>query len=130
MTLTDFLLARIAEDEAVARGAVDPQYGTDEAGRWTIVAIPHEGSWPRRPDDYGVSMDEGDDPWEVHASRHHPARVLAECEANRRIVSNAVDLERVYTPDLMPIRDVYDTTLGLLALPYADHADYDEAWKA
>jgi hypothetical protein len=61
MTLIDFLLARIAEDEAVARGA-DPLVTGLRVSVWTC-------------DKYGhVAVD--------------PARVLAECEAKRRILSN------------------------------------------
>jgi hypothetical protein len=116
MTLTDFLLARIAEDEDDARS-------------------PH---WR----DCGI---EDGDPIRT--------RWLAECEAKRRIVEAYLE-ERtrrdIYQSD--EARSVEDDgsdlmgqaqarrssaarTRGLeiavesLALPYADHPDYDEAWR-
>jgi hypothetical protein len=101
MTLTEFLLARIAEDEDDARAAVD------------------------------------DDPnW------LYPARGLAECEAKRRIVAlheATTDFSgEVYCWVCSNVeRTGLDTylepmpcpTLRLLALPYADHPDYQPAWK-
>jgi hypothetical protein len=90
MTLTEFLLARIAEDERAANAD------------WSNLG-------------------------------YDPARVLAECEAKRRIL----DLHRsgeVCDPcsgwlGTDPAADC--PTLRLLALPYADHPDYRAAeWKA
>ena len=103
--LTDFLLARIAEDEALAQeaervyvhpGAYDPMFGA-------------------RKDDEVASRY-----WDRIAD---PARVLAECEAKRRIVD-----WRAETAD-REAQDVLDDVLQYLALPYADHPDYDEAWR-
>ena len=61
LTLTEFLLARIAEDEAEARKA-----GPMWRNEWSA-------------EDVDVTL---------HIERHDPARVLAECEAKRRIVAN------------------------------------------
>jgi hypothetical protein len=44
-----------------------------------------------------------------------PSRVVAECEAKRRIVG----VSRAAPWPVLP----------LLALPYVDHPDYDEAWR-
>ncbi len=88
-TLTDFLLARIAEDEARAAGI--------------------EGLWI---DDRG--------------------RVLAECEAKRRIVDWVIGVKASSgrPPGFDPAdAEALTHALLLLALPYADHDDYDEAWK-
>ena len=108
MTLTEFLLARIAEDER--------------------------------------------DGWEVHVQGcpsvrdvpfpcecGYPARVLAECEAKRRIVEtfsfendagSAVDewMSTGLTPP--PAVAALTRVATLLALPYADHPDFHEAWRA
>ncbi|WP_353707620.1 DUF6221 family protein [Cellulosimicrobium sp. ES-005] len=96
MTLTEFLLSRIAEDEA-------------------------------RADDAWKAVDNGAIVWDrihpdVRAALWPPARVLAECEAKRRIVESARRLgtRGGVTPEEL---------LGNLALPYADHPDYDEAWR-
>lgn len=124
MTLTDWLLARIAEDEGVVRRANGTGF------------------------DLGVGLDVdyiGGLPSGIHID---PARVLAECEAKRRIVE-----EHKMMPVREPSYGLYDgccetctawgeyggpnedktlnycPTLRLLALPYADHPDYDEEWK-
>jgi hypothetical protein len=128
MMLTEFLLARIAEDEAMVRPAVelDIKYGSKYFGRYE---------------------------WEHDGLVVNPARVLAECEAKRRIV----ELHKPIQPEpchcgkehepLMPaicgecgsathtdwtttpVTALCDTVL-ILALPYADHADYNEKmWK-
>lgn len=107
MKLTEFLLARIAEDEAAAMDSLERGFGD-----WEWLA------------DLGVNYEA-----RTHMVRHHPARVLAECEAKRRIV----DAARADYEDSLQSGD--DTTslaeevLRVLALPYSDHPDYDEAWR-
>jgi hypothetical protein len=126
MTLTEFLLARIAEDETVAQG--------------------HEGTgyqrWPYRP--YGDRLGGTVGPEHVpiaedwrdrgyvavaeHISRHDPARVLAECEASRHIVARAQALAD-WDEMGSSIADDGDFILSWLAAPYADHPDYREEWR-
>ena len=152
--LTEFLLARIAEDEAIAQDAM-----CDGNGKWA--------SWNRSWDDAGwrdlaadgeritalpTSIDE-------HVCRHDPVHILAECEAKRRIVALHESWPTlVQTPDKFEYDDgdldtyvmrvsremAWMTTreyvarfgtdpptapmLAMLALPYVDHADYDEEW--
>lgn len=122
-TLTDFLLARIAEDEEVARRAGDS--GPVTHGRRSELTQ----VWDR---DYGEI--EG-------AVEYDSLRVLAECEAKRRIVEfhrPSTDHGDAYAPYCVgcweeggmdgapnhPCR-----TVRWIALPYADHPDYREEWK-
>lgn len=101
--LTEFLLARIAEDEAVAHKATVPTV-FEPLLRWMLLA--------------------GDDSNMPGAVLAEPSRVLAECEAKRRIVS------RIATADPHPdARYMLDLVLRLLALPYADHPGYREEWR-
>lgn len=90
MTLTEFVLARVAEDEAAIRA--------DLVGR-------------DFPD---------------------PARVLAECDAMRRIVGYREQYDHPQTlTDLMmyPALTVpLDRVLRILAAIWSDHPDFDEAW--
>lgn len=105
--LTEFLLARITEDEAVAqRDAASPP--PVSAMSATFVKNPMS-----------------------------PDRVLAECEAKRRIVelrySWNLQAERATEPPFGPILKAQvitaDTVLRTLAMPYADHPDYREEWR-
>jgi Family of unknown function (DUF6221) len=125
MTLTEFLLARIAEDETVARAGIssqaDPENGWGYGGFGSPHALtPH----------VGVIHEEVQ---ALHIIRWHPARVLAECEAKRRIVEDFEILHADY-------RITHDRTtearrfqalvaVGQLAIIYSDHSDYDETWR-
>lgn len=113
MTLTNFLLERIAEDEAVAREVIE----SDEHVQ-RLTDYPLDADWSFWADTDGArpSVSVGS------------ARVLAECEAKRRIVKAAAD-------DSDPHdywhgwNDAHGLALAALALPYADHPDYREEWK-
>jgi hypothetical protein len=112
MELTDFLLARIAEDEAVAQ-------------HW-----PHD--LPGRTAGGPVVGPDG------HLIRAGRARVLAESEAKRAVVAIHEEVAGMVRegdltdPELA--RDARSTLLGVsaslvaLARPYADHPDFDPVW--
>ncbi|PZR55239.1 hypothetical protein DNL40_02390 [Xylanimonas oleitrophica] len=103
MTLPEFLLARIAEDEA----------GADDVHRVGCGASPDEQGYTY-PCDCG-----------------QPARLLAECEAKRRIVgvNAAPDWPQGDDRYTLGWQDSAHAVLRALALPYASHPDYDEAWR-
>ena len=176
MTLTEFLLARIAEDEAAARACVYPPHDGykphPELSRWfyreggeveyvqTPEMLAHK--YPERLyvtcDGEGLTPAVGEVHGE-HIARHDPARVLAECEAKRRIVAEAfevaatIDGEWGCCHDAEDIRRGYrEPTLGwgdeaeplpegcagpevagkflqALAAVYAGHEDYRQEWK-
>lgn len=164
MTLTDFLLARIAEDEAGAISAAD----SGHAGRvddshwyaspdWTFHRPIHEQgsltlvSRSTRTLFACSTCDEGQSigvatPAEVeHIARHDPARVLAECEAKRRIVGEHVGRNFVTVASFRAVDAgaacstcrSHDgdsvtwpcITVRALATVYADHPDYREEWR-
>lgn len=90
MTLTDFLLARVAEDEA--------------------------------------SLPSGFDCW------YKPERYVAECAAKRAIVELHEDVRGscMTCGAITAIGYKEDwpcDTIKALAQPYADHPDFDEAWR-
>lgn len=117
-TLTDFLLARIAEDEANASvGGPSSREWDHETDEGEYVAT--TGATVARVNLAG---------WGAHIARHDPARVLAECEAKRRIVESCQRLEEQSLDGAWWIVE-QDAILLALALPYADHADYREEWK-
>lgn len=135
MTLTEFLLARVAEDEAVARDAGERR------------GLPYESPL------YVV-----DDNYRHDQVGIYPERVLAECEAKRRIVTEAFevaatidgewgcchdaeDIRRGYrepTPgwgdEAEPLPEgcagpeVAGKFLQALAAVYAGHEDYRAEW--
>ncbi|WP_436702429.1 DUF6221 family protein [Nocardioides sp. BYT-33-1] len=113
MTITEFLLARIAEDEL-------------EVG----PADPDEGAGPN-----GIGWAEVGALSEVLMAR--PSRMLAECEAKRRIVelAQSVDGEERYAAEVIGGVDgnTVDTDgagiLRALASVYADHPDFDPTWQ-
>lgn len=133
MTLTEFLLARIAEDEAIAREAT-PEPWVDGEG------YVHTDQVGDQVTDFGSTDEAQGRRDSAHIARHDPARVLAECEAKRRIVEAALevlgDLELGEDPlaDADDLADgqvwAFAEALRLLASVYADHPDYDEAWRA
>jgi hypothetical protein len=133
--LTEFLLARIAEDEAAAnaahresmRGHAGPGFARSRVA-WAAQAEEVRG----------------------HAliERFSPVRVLAECEAKRRIVElheslvgdpygeikdrvvywcALCDQDRDYIG--IPHEEDGCETLRALGAIYADHPDYREEWK-
>jgi Family of unknown function (DUF6221) len=124
--LADFLLARIAEDEAMARHAAlrDPA--------WSI-AEPSPALWGDDPRDSVVlaggkpiascNPEYGGGLVAEHIAHWDPERVIAECEAKRRVVEQfSLTRTMTGTAAVTPL-------LRLLGLPYADHPDYREEWR-
>lgn len=80
-----------------------------------------------------IAMDEATARAMTHAienlqSRWSPARLLADCEAKRRIL----DAAAAYSPELEHGDNgewALDMALRALALPYAHLAGYREEWK-
>ncbi len=110
MTLTEFLLARIAED-AIAGKEVPGPYDEEGLSWWG---------------EYG------------HLSVS-PARVLTECETKTQLVKlHAATHYCIPHSGHASTGQWYESgsaypypcpTLSLLALPYADHPDYREEWR-
>lgn len=114
MTLAEFLLARIAEDEALASAASPGPWHTNPE-QDQVLAV----------DDITVADGFALSGRQMratsnHIARHDPARVLAECEAKRLLVAEILPTNPDYDPRYVQ---------KVLALPYADHPDYDEAWR-
>jgi hypothetical protein len=137
--LTEFLMARIAEDEAAASAVKD--LGADV---WDVQVV-HQS----------LSLDpvvtrSTDDERTTLAQRFDPARVLAECDAMRLIVAIHSAYEPggdpVYSPDRLEsdwcvgccynsqqerITEHIDDCpiLRVLALPFAGHPDFRDEWN-
>lgn len=100
MTITEFLEARIAEDEAAARDRTQSAY------------IHTSGCYY-----YDYTLDAG---WfcDCDEDGEGTARVLAECKAKRAII-DCLDNDWYGIPYVVRI----------LAAVYADHPAYQEEWK-
>lgn len=118
-TLTDFLGRRLAEDEAAARGI------QNEGAGWNDEFHRGDMSGPTRDDEYSALV--------IGA-----ARVLAEVEAKRRIVERETERLREQWRRRMDehrqtfdewLKPPYGETLRDLASVYADHPEFDEAWR-
>jgi hypothetical protein len=107
--LVEFLRARLADDEEIA-----------------LAALP--GPWSSNAEQDEVVCGDGITVCEgfalsnrqlratvKHIAHQDPARTLREVEAKRKILDQYLG---------WPV-----PTLCLLALPYADHPDFDEAWR-
>lgn len=116
MTLTEFLLARITEEQSIAHAAID------DGAHWA-----HLGDGHIIQGDTGLTVSSGwlQMPHRIEAADHialwDPARVLAECEIKRWMVDifGVTDYSRYNDP--MVIRKI--------AILYADHPDYRQEWR-
>lgn len=132
MELVAFLRARLDEDQQAAQEAAE-QVG--------------DGQWEQRNVRIVTTADRDRDVAEdviyeciEHIARHDPARVLAEVNAKRRIIDlhEPDEFERDRCKSCRRDESGWEgsvpaewpcATLRLLALPYADHADYREEWR-
>jgi hypothetical protein len=121
--LAEFILARIAEDEAAcATAAAGEGWYVDDFMVWVL----HD------PDGQSASGLLGPLPiWADgavdHIARWDPIRVLAECAMKRRIVEEC-GFEFSRSPD-SPEGDLSEFVLNNLAHQYADHPDHQPEWK-
>lgn len=142
--LIAFLRARLHEDEELARQA-EQVGGAPSWDRTADVLLLPGLQTRRRLADRGVP-DALQGAVEAHAARHDPARVLAEVDAQRRIVElhepvtlragggaayfDTTQVCRSCEPPKQFPETAYPcATIRLLALPFAGHPDYRNAWR-
>jgi hypothetical protein len=132
--LTDWLLAQIAADEAVARAAAEesaPEWehayhlGSGQIQTANKVGQPGYQYHQSVTHDYEGLSDSVDPAAGVHIATHDPARILAECAAKRAIVG--LDICTACQVEMQPCHH-RDDTLRALASVYADREGYDEGW--
>ncbi|MBO9523407.1 MAG: hypothetical protein J7518_17905 [Nocardioidaceae bacterium] len=116
VTLAEFLMARYDEEEAMARAT---SYNERD-----LAQQPHSITCGYRMTELSVNPE---------CICRWPDRVLAECEANRCIVGLHTGPDYWDSPDFHLCADSMINndecpTLRALALPYADHEDYQPEW--
>ncbi len=103
--LSEFVLARATDDEELARQYGDP--GSLTSGL----------AWATDVNRRVLEVD--------------PSRLVAECEAKRRVAAEFADAVSNYEVNVGPEGEVARLAFVLraLALPYADHPDYQPEWR-
>lgn len=141
MNITEFLEARIAEDEAAANDATGARWVVLSGVNASMVNIDptnvRDEKWK-----YGrfghIATTSHDAAYAEHISRHAPARVLAECAAKRALSSlHSQASYRGQTVcndcgdwwDGSPV-DYPCATIKIVAAVYAGHPDYQQEWAA
>jgi len=117
MRIVDFLLARIAEDEALATAA-----NIDRSGK------PYDAKWWGFADDVLNAYSDTHDAQNEYIHRFVPSRILAESQAKRAIVEYRAGIRWPSEEAHDAVRNERDRTLRLLAAVYADHPDYQLEW--
>ena len=152
MDITEFLKARITEDEAAARAVPPLGYNHDMGGNKQEEQFTFDRWLPNAIDGMGNSSKHRHNPaTETHFSRWTPQRVLAECAAKRVIIElhhpfNHHGEHGDYafcaacqwdhgSDEPRTDMDIAEyghpcQTLRALATIYADHPDFQEAWRA
>ena len=135
MGIVDFIRARLDEDEQVARAASPGQWHANEESDEVLA---EDGITVA--DGFALSGRQLRATTE-HIARHDPARVLAEIDAKRRLLTLAFqnaavidgewgcghDAEAIEAHMCDPVDEIPE--LRALALPYSDHPDYREEWR-
>ncbi|MFG2090415.1 MULTISPECIES: DUF6221 family protein [unclassified Spirillospora] len=124
MDLVEFLRARLARDEQIARACSGTPWKATPSG---TVHTDAEG-------EPGFVASAENEAYAEHIARHDPSRALAEVAARRRIVDDyekqAWILDQGHrTPGLEAAQAVRETVLRCLALPYASHPAYRDDWR-
>jgi len=132
MSIVEFLLARIGDDELIARETADafPEpYEVADRGHmarlyWNGADFPtmkvEQDETPNGDGDPGAPLH--------HLARFGPARVRRECAAKRELLDMADPYD--FADDGGTGMSVHAHRIHrILAAVYADHPDYDEAWR-
>jgi hypothetical protein len=131
--LVTWLLEQVAEDERVAREAIQ-----ETTGRWTVRSTDWGGGRLYVEDDCGAMILHArypNDPQYPHIARWDPAGVLAECEAKRRRIEHLTSAiadwraGRHDSQDRETAIEDFSTALKLEAFAYAGRPGYREDWK-
>ncbi|TDC69578.1 hypothetical protein E1200_08095 [Actinomadura sp. GC306] len=129
MDLVEFLRARLARDEQIARDCSGLPWKTAPSG--TIQTDPQP---PDDPGDAAYVAKAENGAYAEHIARHDPSRTLAHVAAVRQLVDDyekqAWILDRGHrTPELEAAQVVRENVLRRLALPYASHPAYRDDWR-
>jgi hypothetical protein len=119
MTLTEFLEARLAEDELIAQAAIDG--GAEWHALYAYRDVKDgDGHYIVLADSRYPTAEQA-----AHIARHSPAHVLRQCEAARAVIAQFLGLDALGDT---AGRDATEDALRQLACVYSDHARFDQTW--
>lgn len=136
--LVEFLTARLAEDEQIARAAAarasdwhSSKGNVGGGGEFTDLGDPDEEQYWHG--DEVIVYDEG---WPLvdeatHIARHDPARVLREVEAKRALIESLrsyIQYVETYENGVDADGELADKLKPMAAI-YSDHPGYDPKWS-
>lgn len=139
-----FIEARLAEDEAAARAATAGPWLIDEGDEVPQHSLTVKGGPDQIPDVpgretvvYSPTIWDETRPDYEHIVRWDPARVLAEVTAKRRVLARHAQCGQPEPGDGYCDAIGYATARAVgacpelldVAAPYADHPDFDPAWR-
>ncbi|TLF96833.1 hypothetical protein FEK35_27475 [Nocardia cyriacigeorgica] len=122
MRIEQFIAARLADDEAVARKAADFPYDAPSDAPWVSMQLRVQR---------GVAMTSDE-----HFARHDPARVLRQVAAMRAILADHADDEgycsRCWDGDsYAPASRMFPCpTIRSLAFVWSDHPEFHQTWAS
>jgi len=133
MDITEFLRARLDEDEKAARAAGGHVWGAMVVNEVHLDADVLRDHPELRSQQRIASTERPDQ--QDYIARHDPARALREVETKRRILDYCEKSRwvRNQTGEGDAYRvgetDAYETVVHQLAAVYADHPDFDPDWN-
>lgn len=125
MSITEFLTARLDEAELMAAAAIDDDSGQDGGFEDAYEEL------IRPPSGVGTAQGGFGQAVARMIVWNTPRRVLADVAAKRAIVDGCVEHtdEDAWEHERVAASDLAYATLYLLAQPYAEHPDFDPAWR-
>ncbi|MEU8799591.1 DUF6221 family protein [Spirillospora sp. NPDC048819] len=128
MDLVEFLRARLARDEQIARACSGIPWKAVPSGTIHTDTAHADGGEP------GFVASAENEAYAEHIARHNPSRALAGVAAARQIIDDyekqAWILDQGHrTPELEAAQAARETVLRCLALAYASHPAYRDDWR-
>ncbi len=129
--IMEFLLARLDDDEAIARNALHSD--ATEPGVW--MSEHHDSEFNLEPNHCHIAEDRAGHYWTVasevfipiaeHMARHDPARVLRDVAAKRAVIAALMEIPEVGKD--AGFRAI-SKSIPAMAAVYSDHPDYQKEW--
>jgi Family of unknown function (DUF6221) len=129
MDITEFVGARLNEDEAAAREACDGDSGRWFTGdKWTVYREEDEARCDQdyQGDEHAIVARGNVKPQAEHIGRYDPARALRGAAAKRAIAKTAAHLAAYGDK---PIKIIGEVMMMELAAIWSDHPDYRQEWS-